>query len=1161
MRIDRLDLRAFGGFTDKTLDLSGGAAGLHLIYGDNEAGKSTSLRAIVAWLFGIPAQTRDNYLHPHTQLRIGGQLRLQDGRTLDFMRRKGNKSTLLHADGVTALDDSALVPFLPEGMDEGLFTRLHGIDHERLESGGKALLSQSGDLGQALFSAAMGVASPRTLLADLQNRADELFKPRASTKQVNMAIADFKKAQARTKELSLPVAEWTRLHTELAQVEARIQAIDAAIQHTSKEKSRLERLNRVKGALGQRREVLQRLAAATTVLLLPEDFEETRRTASESLQTATALKARAAARLAGVQQELAALNVRQELLDNETLIAGLYRELGAVEKTVLDRPQQDGKRRLLRNEADGLLKAIRADLKLDEAASVLRPLLKKKKWLADLAKTYHQLSQRKASAVATVRDAEDKQQLLQQALALQTANAWDVGALKAAIVVARNAGHLEQRLAEALQHAMREQQACEQDLTRLGRFTGTLDALVQLALPVAETLDRFEQDLQTCAEALRDATRQRDEGSTALAQAQHALTALLLLGDVPSLADLDHARHARDGEWQVLKQHYLAPQITPDSELPRRYEQRLAVADHLADRLRLDADQVVKRADLETKIHTLTARLVDFASVIQHLQAQADAHQQAWEAIWQALGITAGSPREMKQWLLRVEKLFAKVQVAQTLQASAHALAQDRVRLQASLAPHVPDVDVASLSLEALLTLCEQRVAQEEAVRLQQQQLQQSLDEITVRLNRAHSDSRSLADEQATWGEEWRQALDGLGLAADTHPEYALETFEQLVAFFGKFDDSEEMRKRIWGMDKVLTEFEAKVFAFADSIGFARDGLEASTLAAHLHQGLTATRTAKVSLLKLQEAAKASAHDSQEAELTVQAAQAQLHALRALAHVDGDADLLTAGEASRQQRRWQQQLEALEQELSRNGDGLSLAALEAEAALTDIDALDAALSKVSADLRDVQQQRDALRDQRQTLQHTLNAQDGNANAAHASEEAEQHLTSIVAGVEHYLRLQIAALLLKQRIEEYRKQHQTPVLLRAGELFAKLTLGAYARLRDEVDDDGKPVLKGVRLSNAEVAVEQMSEGTRAQLYLALRLATLEQHLHTGEPLPFVVDDILISFDDQRTRVGLEVLAELAQRTQVLLFTHHRRVVDLAGALNAPAGIFTHVLGCD
>jgi uncharacterized protein YhaN len=60
------------------------------------------------------------------------------------------------------------------------------------------------------------------------------------------------------------------------------------------------------------------------------------------------------------------------------------------------------------------------------------------------------------------------------------------------------------------------------------------------------------------------------------------------------------------------------------------------------------------------------------------------------------------------------------------------------------------------------------------------------------------------------------------------------------------------------------------------------------------------------------------------------------------------------------------------------------------------------------------------------------------------------------------------------------------------------------------------------------------------------------------MPLVVDDILIGFDDKRTRVGLEVLADVAQQTQVLLFTHHRRVLDLAATLHAPAGIFTHEL---
>ena len=79
MRIDRLDLIAYGPFTDRSLDLTDGDSGLHLIYGDNEAGKSTSLRALIAWLFGIPVRTNDNFLHSNSQLRIGGKLRLSDG--------------------------------------------------------------------------------------------------------------------------------------------------------------------------------------------------------------------------------------------------------------------------------------------------------------------------------------------------------------------------------------------------------------------------------------------------------------------------------------------------------------------------------------------------------------------------------------------------------------------------------------------------------------------------------------------------------------------------------------------------------------------------------------------------------------------------------------------------------------------------------------------------------------------------------------------------------------------------------------------------------------------------------------------------------------------------------------------------------------------------
>lgn len=75
---------------------------------------------------------------------------------------------------------------------------------------------------------------------------------------------------------------------------------------------------------------------------------------------------------------------------------------------------------------------------------------------------------------------------------------------------------------------------------------------------------------------------------------------------------------------------------------------------------------------------------------------------------------------------------------------------------------------------------------------------------------------------------------------------------------------------------------------------------------------------------------------------------------------------------------------------------------------------------------------------------------------------------------------------------------------------------------------------------------MSEGTRDQLYLALRLAGLELHLQDHESMPMILDDLLVHFDDNRATNALKALSHLGQTSQVLLFTHHAHVVELARA---------------
>jgi uncharacterized protein YhaN len=77
---------------------------------------------------------------------------------------------------------------------------------------------------------------------------------------------------------------------------------------------------------------------------------------------------------------------------------------------------------------------------------------------------------------------------------------------------------------------------------------------------------------------------------------------------------------------------------------------------------------------------------------------------------------------------------------------------------------------------------------------------------------------------------------------------------------------------------------------------------------------------------------------------------------------------------------------------------------------------------------------------------------------------------------------------------------------------------------------------------------MSDGTRDQLYLALRLASLEYRLEKSEPMPFIVDDILVNFDEDRTRAALQAMARLGEKNQVLLFSHHRQVADAVRELD-------------
>jgi uncharacterized protein YhaN len=110
------------------------------------------------------------------------------------------------------------------------------------------------------------------------------------------------------------------------------------------------------------------------------------------------------------------------------------------------------------------------------------------------------------------------------------------------------------------------------------------------------------------------------------------------------------------------------------------------------------------------------------------------------------------------------------------------------------------------------------------------------------------------------------------------------------------------------------------------------------------------------------------------------------------------------------------------------------------------------------------------------------------------------------------------------------------------------------------EEGRPKLSGIRADGATVVpVSGMSEGAIDQLFLALRLAGVEESVAAGVRLPFLADDLFINYDDERSAAGFRVLARLAEQTQVLFFTHHEHLAELARDTLTPASVSICRLG--
>jgi uncharacterized protein YhaN len=167
--------------------------------------------------------------------------------------------------------------------------------------------------------------------------------------------------------------------------------------------------------------------------------------------------------------------------------------------------------------------------------------------------------------------------------------------------------------------------------------------------------------------------------------------------------------------------------------------------------------------------------------------------------------------------------------------------------------------------------------------------------------------------------------------------------------------------------------------------------------------------------------------------------------------------------------------------------------------------------------------------------------DGTSESARLLMEAESKRTELGELVDRWAPMAIAKHVLTESIARFERENQPALLIRVSALFEQVTAGEYVRVRQRL---GEHDLLVVARGGAERKVDQLSTGTRELLFLAIRLAYVGAYCEKNEPLPIVMDDVLVNFDGPRAKQLLLALRDVSLQTQVLFFTCHPHIVALA-----------------
>lgn len=1163
MKIREIDIENFGIFTDRHFDF--GDSSFQLIHGPNEAGKSTLLHLLRQLLFGFPGGSSPYQFDTHSsEMAARALIDVSDDRRISFRRRKGRKGTVVgEVEGTTETINENSLSTILGGANAKLYEHVFGFSLTELSQGEESL--KHANLNEAMFGGSLGGPSNlQEIQKSLDDEAAGLFKSGNAVKPViNSLLRDIRSHSTAIKEATLKPREFDDKQKALKEAEELVASLNQTREHSEKQRAHLDRLNRAIEPWLERKAVEEELA------LTKVPAEITAASGSE-LERLLADQRRAQATLdettsdlTETEQQLASLELSPKVLTLEARIRTLEKEFSRIQRDQELIPQLRSESSTILADVQSRLTDLNPDWDLD-FLSRFQSSFEQREKLEALATRWSELETLRAEISARRPDLEKRVDAASDRLA-ELRNVQSVPELDAILERESSYRAANAALADASEKqtsTTNQMNALKKRLSPCLSATDLTDEeLAALPVPLESQLRDFQKRLASAADALVSAKSTQKQLAQALKDRNAELSARAAEEQVPDRSQLEDQRQRRDTGWKLIRKKFLDDSASEtgneniDQEisnwtadnvnsLPDAYEAEVSESDRLADDRQAKATEVAIRDRLIAEISQLEESLSEADDTADAQQRKHDQITSEWHEVVSSFGAQPHPPEVMLEWHRTFETwLETRSQLLES-QSRSRLFDEQITEFEQQLARHSSTTTaspIPSQGIDQQIAAVRKHVEVVKAAQLELDQISQSLPSDKKSLKDLDAQEEQLNAQQTDWSNEWTKLSGQLNFPADWSVRFASKMLQELQDARQKYHESQSATAKADGLEKEVEQFRKEAKSICVEVSPDLNEFPLNEIVSRLSDRLATAVQANRDQASLQQSREKTQRrvESCQTELAVLAE--KVEALLTSAGVSSSDEFLQAVRTARRQQELLAEQTSLIRDLKRTAGAEDFAGFLDELSQLDTDTLPLKLAELEQQHLEIEERRDAALRLESEAKTALDAMDGTSKAASLQLELEGSYAQLGSAVDRLAPLVLAQTLLKRAIERFEKEHQPAMLSEVGTLLSQMTGGRYVGIRRRLDEAGTML---VEQDNGKLKTpDQLSTGTREQLYLAIRLAYVQQYCRESEPLPLIMDDILVNFDEQRARNTLDVLLALPDHIQVLFLTCHEHMADL------------------